>query len=107
MADVVKINADNFAAEVEKSTVPVVLDFFATWCGPCKAIAPVLEEMAREYAGKVKIAKCDVDEAGPLAMKFNIRGVPTLMFFKDGQPAGQLVGAQPKDRLKAEIEKLL
>lgn len=107
MADLLKLNTENFETEVEKSNMPVVVDFFATWCGPCKAIAPVLDEFAKEYAGKVKIAKVDVDEAGSLAAKFNVRGVPTLLFFKDGKVNSQLVGAQPKDKLKGEIDKLL
>lgn len=107
MSEVLHLTNENFDKEVVQSAVPVVVDFFATWCGPCKMVGPVMEELAREYGDKVRIGKVDVDEAGDVAAKFSIRGVPTIMFFKAGAKVSQLVGAFPKDKLKVEIDKLL
>jgi len=100
-------NENNFVNEVEKSPVPVVVDFFATWCGPCKMVAPILEELSREFDGKVRFGKVDIDESPGLASKFKIRGVPTMLMFKDGQPVENLVGAQPKARIDELVKKML
>jgi len=90
-----------YEAEVEKSSIPVLLDCWATWCGPCKMIAPIIEQLANEYAGKIKVAKLDVDDNPKTAMKLEIMSIPTLLFYKEGKIVDKLIGAQPK----AEIEK--
>ncbi len=95
----IKTTDASFEADVIKSTEPVVVDFWAEWCGPCKMIGPSLEEIATEMAGKVKITKLNVDENPGVAGKFGIRSIPTLMLFKDGKLAGQKVGAAPKGEL--------
>src|SRR6201995_3285688 len=87
---------ERFEADVLKSELPVLVDFWAEWCGPCKMIAPALDQAAQSYAGKLRIAKLDVDENGATAAKFNIRGIPALLLFKDGQVVGQRVGAVSK-----------
>ena len=89
----------SFEADVLNSSEPVLVDYWAAWCGPCKMIAPILEELATEFAGQVKIAKVNVDENQETAAKFNIRGIPTLMLFKDGQVAATKVGALSKSQL--------
>ena len=106
--NIVTLTEGNFSEEVLKSTTPVLVDFWAEWCGPCKMIAPVLDELATEYAGRVKVAKVDVDQQQPIAVKYNIQSMPTLLFFKNGQPAGQLVGAAHSKRsLKEALDRLL
>ena len=104
MAKPIHINDNSFEEEVLKSTVPVLADFWAEWCGPCRTIAPVLEEIAEEYDGTLKIAKIDVDENPELPARFGIQGIPTLILFKDGKPVERIVGAMPKGRLLAQIE---
>ncbi|HWK13440.1 MAG TPA: thioredoxin [Rhizobiaceae bacterium] len=99
----VKIDKNNFQSDVIQSAEPVVVDFWAEWCGPCKMIAPALEEIATELGGKVKIAKVNIDENPELAAQFGVRSIPTLMLFKDGQPADTKVGAAPKTALSAWI----
>ena len=101
------IKENNFDAEVLKSEVPVVVDFFATWCGPCKMIAPLFEELAREYSGKAKFVKIDIDESPNLASSYKVRGVPTLMVFKGGEIKSTMVGAQPKAKIAEEVNKIL
>jgi thioredoxin 1 len=105
--NVIEVQDGNFEAEVEKSDLPVLVDFFATWCGPCKMMAPVLDAFAEEFAGKIKIAKVNVEDAPDLATRFEITGVPTLMIFKDGQKVDTIVGAMPPAALKGRLEKLL
>ena len=98
---VIPVNDLNFDTEVIQSTVPVLVDFTATWCAPCRAVAPIVDQLAGEYDGRVKVTKLDIDESPGVAQKFGIRGVPTLMMFKGGKVVGQQVGAAPKVRLAA------
>ena len=107
MGKPVAVTDDTFEAEVIKSTEPVVVDFWAEWCGPCKAIAPMVEELAEEYDGKVKFVKVDVDSSPQTPMSFGIRGIPTLLIFKDGEKVGQVVGAVPKAKLVENIEAVM
>ena len=99
----VKVDSSNFQAEVLDSTQPVVVDFWAEWCGPCKMIGPSLEEISNEMAGKVKVAKLNIDENPELAAKFGVRSIPTLAMFKGGEVADIKVGAAPKTALSAWI----
>ncbi len=97
--NIVNISDAQFDSEVLKSDKPVIVDFWAPWCGPCKMVAPRLEEIAKEYDGKVKIAKINVDDEREWAGKFGVMSIPTLMLFKDGQAAGQIIGAVPKEEI--------
>jgi len=98
----------NFDQEVtQEKTLPILIDFYADWCGPCKMMAPVIEELASQYEGKIKIAKLDVDKNQAVAAKFNVMSIPTLLFFKNGQVVNQLVGAIPKEQLKKELDNLI
>lgn len=100
-------NQSNFDSLVLKSDKPVLVDFWAEWCGPCKALSPVLDEIAKEVNGKAEVIKVNVDESGELAQKYGIRGIPTLIFFKDGQIKGTLVGNQPKSEIIRNINNLI
>ncbi|MGE3166062.1 MAG: thioredoxin [Planctomycetota bacterium] len=102
---VVTIDNDNFETLVVDSGSPALVDFYATWCGPCKVIAPLVDELAKEYAGKgLKVGKVDIDTAPELATRFRIQGVPTLLFFKDGKVVDQLVGAHPKRTIEQKVQ---
>ncbi|HEX3095537.1 MAG TPA: thioredoxin [Patescibacteria group bacterium] len=103
----IKVDQDNFAQEVLESNIPVLVDFWAEWCGPCKIVGPILSELADTYDGKIKVAKLNVDENPDLVSRFNVQSIPTMKFFKDGQVAGDLVGAAPKNTIEDEIKKYL
>ena len=95
----VKITVSNFESEVLRSDQPVLVDFYADWCGPCRMLAPVLEEIAREYGGGVKVGKVNVDEQMELAQKFGVSSIPLLVVFKDGQPVAKSLGYRPKEEI--------
>ena len=106
-SDIVYVTDDSFEEDVLKSEIPVLVDYWAEWCGPCKMIAPILEEIVGEYAGKLKIAKLNIDENSATPPKFGIRGIPTLMIFKDGDVEATKVGALSKSQLTAFIDSSL
>ncbi|EAT16914.1 thioredoxin TrxA [Desulfuromonas acetoxidans] len=105
--NVVQFTDDNFDAEVLKADQPVLVDFWATWCAPCKAIAPVIDELANQFSGQVKIGKVNVDENPNTPGQYGVRGIPTLVLFKNGEVVDQLVGAIPKNQLEEFINKAL
>ena len=107
MPEPVDVNETTWSDQVESSDLPVLVDFWAEWCGPCKMIAPAVHDLALEYDGKLNVAKLDVDESPNIAMKFGVRSIPALIFFKDGQPVDQVVGALPKGALKRKIDSVL
>ena len=102
-----KIITDANFAEIINTDQPVLVDFWATWCGPCRALAPVVEELAHEFAGKAVVGKCNVDDCDDLPMNFGIRSIPTLLFFKNGQLVDRIVGAAPKADIAARLNALL
>lgn len=101
------VGEDNFQNTVLQSKLPVMVDFWAKWCAPCLAAAPILEELANEYAGKIDFAKVDVDENSSLASKYGIAAIPTMLIFKDSQPVQQILGYKPKKELKKVLDGLL
>ncbi|MGB7745823.1 MAG: thioredoxin [Verrucomicrobiia bacterium] len=103
---IVALTQENFAQQVLQSPVPVLVDFWAEWCGPCKMIAPLLDELADEYDGKVKIGKVNIDEQQSLASEYGIRAIPTLLLFSKGQVADQIVGARSKRDFKASLDRV-
>jgi thioredoxin 1 len=107
MADLLHVTDDTFEDEIINSDIPAMVDFWAEWCGPCKMIGPVVEELAGEYEGKIKIAKMDVDQNRQTPVKYGIRNIPTLLLFKGGDLVHTIVGAQSKGNLEAELNKLL
>ncbi len=109
MADAkyVTLTDSSFENEVLNSSQPVLVDFWATWCGPCRAISPIIEELAGQYDGKVKIAKLDVDENQGTASKYNVRSIPTILFFQNGKVVDQIVGSVPKSALEGRLNTLL
>jgi len=102
----VTLTEENFPQEVLQSPVPVLVDFWAEWCGPCKMVAPILDELAGEYDGKVKVAKVNIDEYQGLASQYGIRAIPTLLIFKDGEVADQIVGLRSKRDFKAKLDRV-
>jgi thioredoxin 1 len=107
MADLLQVTDANFDEEIVKAGIPAMVDFWAEWCGPCKMVGPTVEALAKEYEGKIKIAKMNVDENRETPAKFGIRNIPTLILFKDGEVAQTIIGAQTKSHLEEELKKLL
>ncbi|MBI1840003.1 MAG: thioredoxin [Verrucomicrobia bacterium] len=106
-ANVHNLSASNFEGEVLSSSTPVLVDFWAEWCGPCKMLAPTIDELATEYLGKVKFGKVNIDNDQDLAVRYNIQSIPTVLLFKGGQVAGQIVGMGPKKKFKDAIDKVV
>lgn len=104
---VVDVTDSSFKAEVLDSKVPVLVDFWAVWCGPCRAIAPAVEQLAKEYTGKLKVAKMDIDAHQNVPQKYGIMSIPTLLLFKDGQLADQIVGAVPKANIEKAVKRVI
>ena len=107
MSEPTVLSDDNFSAEVLNADQPVLVDFWATWCGPCRVIAPIVQELSSEYEGRAKVCKLDVDEAQKTAAEFGIRSIPTLLIFKEGKVADQLIGAVPKGQITEKLEAAL
>ncbi|MCB0311145.1 MAG: thioredoxin, partial [Bdellovibrionales bacterium] len=105
--NVSEVSDSSFDTQVLSSSLPVLVDFWAPWCGPCKSIAPVLEELATEYAGKLQIVKMNVDDNPQTPTQYNVKGIPNLVFFKNGKVVEQIVGAVPKDQLVAAVNKVI
>lgn len=106
MAEVLEISEDNFEPEVLKSDKPVLVDFWAPWCGPCRMMHPVIESLAEEYDGKAVIARCNVDDNPGVAGRYSVTAIPTMILFKGGEPADTMVGVTPTDELKKRIDAL-
>ena len=105
--NIVEVTDSNFQTEILASKLPVLVDFWATWCAPCRAIAPHVEALAKDYDGKVRVGKCDIDSNPEVATQYDIRSIPTLLVFKDGKVAGQVVGAVPRAKIEDMIKKTL
>jgi thioredoxin 1 len=103
MAEVPYVSEQDFQKEVLDSSMPVLVDFTAVWCGPCKMVAPIVEQLSTEWQGKVKVVKCDADQNPNVLMKYGIMGIPTIMMFKGGQVAERVTGYQPKDKLVSKL----
>ena len=102
-----EVTDDSFTNEVLNSELPVLVDFWAEWCGPCKMVSPIVEELSNEYNGKIKVAKLDVDSNPQTATNYGIRGIPTLLMFKDGSAVDQIVGAVPKTHIAERLDKII
>ncbi len=107
MAEAIEVTDGNFEAEVLKSDIPVLVDFWAVWCGPCRMIHPIVEELAKEYDGKLKVARMDVDKNNQTASNYKIMSIPSLLFFKDGEKVDQLIGAVPKQQIVEKVDTIL
>ena len=107
MSEPIVLTDDNFSAEVLSASQPVLVDFWATWCGPCRMIAPIVQELSSEYEGRAKVGKLDVDAAQKTAAEFGIRSIPTLLIFKEGKVADQIIGAVPKGQITEKLEAAL
>jgi thioredoxin 1 len=106
MSDLLQVTDETFEAEIVKADLPAMVDFWAEWCGPCRMVAPVVEELAKAYAGKIKVAKMDVDKNHQTPARFGIRNIPTIILFKAGKVANTIIGAQPKSYIEGELKKL-
>ena len=106
MADIT-LTDQNFKQEVLDSKIPVLVDFWAEWCAPCRIVSPIIDELAKEYSGKLKVGKLDVDANGQTAQSYGVMSIPSIIMFKDGQPVKIMIGAQSKDNYKREIESIL
>ncbi|MEW6448225.1 MAG: thioredoxin [Bacillota bacterium] len=104
---ILEVNERNFEKEVLQSSVPVMVDFWAAWCGPCRSMSPVVEQVADEFAGRVKVAKLNVDENQSLTQRYGIKGIPTLLFFQNGKVVAQEVGYTPKDSVTQKLNRIL
>ena len=104
---IIEVSDSNFESEVVNSDVPVLIDFWAPWCGPCRAIAPIVEEISSSYEGKIKVGKMNVDENQATTMKFGIRSIPTLIMFKGGEAVDQIIGAVPKGEIEKVVQRSL
>ena len=107
MSDPIELTDDNFESEVIKSDKPVLVDFWATWCTPCQMVSPIVEEMAKDYADRLKVGKVNVDQNSKTASQYGIMSIPSLLFFKDGKVVDQVIGAVPKEHLKEKVDKVL
>lgn len=107
MGNLLALTEKNFEDEVIKSKVPVLIDFWAEWCAPCHMVSPIVEELAKEYDGKLKVGKLDVDANGSIAQRYKILAIPTILIFKKGQVASQIIGAAPKKDIRSNIDKVL
>lgn len=107
MSELLQVTDETFETEIMKADVPAMVDFWAEWCGPCRMVGPVVEELAAQYKGKIKIAKMDVDKNRNTPARFGIRNIPTLIFVKGGEVAQTIIGAQPKSSIEDELKKLL
>lgn len=107
MADPIVLTDDNFASEVLESDRPVLVDFWATWCGPCRMVSPIVEELAGEYDGRAKVGKLDVDSAQRTAQEYGIRSIPALLIFREGKVADQVIGAVPKVQISEKLDAVL
>lgn len=107
MSDLLAITESNFEPEVIKSNVPVLVDFWAVWCGPCKMMEPIVEALAKDYAGKLKVGKCDVDSNQKIAIQYGIRSIPTILMFKNGEVVEQLSGVVSKHTMKSKIDEII
>ena len=106
-SDVLKVDDSTWDVDVMKATELVMVDFWAVWCGPCQMVAPIIDELAREYAGKLKVRKLNTDESPEIAGRYQVMSIPTILFFRNGQPVEKLVGARPKRQFKELIDSLL
>lgn len=107
MSNEIELTDDTFEAEVLNAAIPVLVDFWAPWCGPCRMVAPVVEEIAKDYEGRIKVGKVNTDSNQKIAAKYGIMSIPTLMIFKGGKEVERIIGAQPKDALAGKIDSIL
>lgn len=107
MAEILDVTDNSFEEQVLRSEGPVLVDFWAEWCGPCRALAPVVKELAEEHAGTLRVCKIDVDSSPAIPAKYSVKSIPTLLFFKDGNVVDQIVGAVPKQKISEKLEPLL